>query len=183
MTMHNGMRPQDVAVLLRIVLFKDQRWMNKDLARLLYLSPAEITGSIERSILAGLIDSDRKTVFKQSLLEFLQYGIKYVFPAIRGGVERGVLTAHSHPAIQARFASEQFMVWPDATGKEKGFSISPLYPSAAEAAKNDPEMHFLLSLVDLLRVGKTRERSWAINQLEKAFHEPSHQPHAHQGRK
>ncbi len=71
MLTHNGMRPQDVVVLLRIILFGDQKWLNKDLARLLYLSPAEITGSLERSFAAGLIDASKKNVYKQSLLEFL----------------------------------------------------------------------------------------------------------------
>ncbi len=50
MKKHNGMRPQDVVILLKITtLVKDQNWRFSDLAAWLYISPAEVSESLERS--------------------------------------------------------------------------------------------------------------------------------------
>ena len=56
----NGMRPQDVAVLLKIVRMGKQPWLAKDLAAALHLSPAEVSNSLSRSALAGLLDSSKR---------------------------------------------------------------------------------------------------------------------------
>ena len=66
------MRPQDVAILLKIVLLGKNEWQYQDLARSLYISGAEVNTSLNRSKLAGLIDHNRKRVNKQALYEFLQ---------------------------------------------------------------------------------------------------------------
>ena len=73
MRQHNGMRPQDIVILLKIIAKGDNPWQNKDLAAELYISPSEISESLNRSAMAGLIDADqRKKVYRQSLMEFLE---------------------------------------------------------------------------------------------------------------
>jgi predicted transcriptional regulator len=57
MRKHNGMRPQDIVILLKIISKKDKPWQNKDLAKELIISPSEISESLGRSALAGLFDS------------------------------------------------------------------------------------------------------------------------------
>lgn len=39
MNKHNGMRPQDVVVLLKIATHRDQNWFGKDLATAFVISP------------------------------------------------------------------------------------------------------------------------------------------------
>ena len=157
MKIHKGMRPQDIAVLLKIIAFGKQDWMNKDLAASLHISPSEITESLSRSQFAGLINASRKKVFVLALEDFLVYGLRYVFPVQPGALVRGMPTAHASPLLQSHFSSDEKYVWPDAQSNERGMMIVPFYPGAAEAAKKDSIFYNLLALCDVFRVGKVRE--------------------------
>lgn len=169
MERNNGMRPQDVVVLLKILLLKDKNWMKKDLAQELFISPAEIGHSLNRSHLAGLIDPGEKKVLKKSFLEFLIHGFPYVFPVRPGGVTIGIPTAHSAPALSKYVVSEEKVVWPYQGGKTKGHSIAPLYKRAIEASLRDPQLYDLLSLCDVLRIGRLREKQKARELIEARF--------------
>ena len=157
MKIHKGMRPQDIAVLLKIIAFGKHDWMNKDLAASLHISPSEITESLSRSQFAGLINASRKKVFVLALEDFLVYGLRYVFPVQPGALVRGMPTAHASPLLKSHFSSDEKYVWPDAQSNERGMMIVPLYPGAAEAAKKDSIFYNLLALCDVFRVGKVRE--------------------------
>jgi len=160
-----GMRPQDIAVLLKIVALGERPWLAKDLARSLYLSPSEVSYSLNRSSLAGLLDPGKRNVVRTALLDLLRYGIPYVFPTRPSGLVRGVPTAHSAPPLASQFPGADNYVWPSAKGTMQGQAIAPLYPGAAEAALADPELYALLALTDALRVGRTRERQEAMKAL------------------
>ncbi len=167
MNEHKGMRPQDVAVLLKIVALGAEPWLARDLASALRLSPAEVSNSLKRSALAGLLDATRRKVAKRNLLDFLESGLPYVFPARPGGSVRGVPTAHSAAPLAAKFLSDEPYVWPSAKGSAKGQAIQPLYPGAVEASLADAALYQLLALTDALRVGRTRERGEAVKELAK----------------
>jgi hypothetical protein len=159
------LRPQDVVVLLKLTVLGDSVWLAKDVARSLHLSPAEVSNSLRRSADAGLLDATKRHVHRKALLELLCHGLPYVFPARPGGPVRGIPTAHSAAPLNALFLGDQAVVWPHAKGTVQGQAISPLYPSAPDAAMGDPELHELLALVDALRAGRTRERAEAAKQL------------------
>lgn len=163
----NGMRPQDVVILLKIIAKGDRKWQNKDLVHELYISGSEISKSLARSEFAGLIGHDRRNVFRQSLMEFIQYGLHYVFPAQPGGMSNGILTGHSHPVIAERFHPEFKYVWPDATSYDRGLSIQPLYSTVVKAVKEDAVLYKLLAMIDVIRVGRVREMKLAIDELKK----------------
>lgn len=167
MNEHKGMRPQDIAILLKIVALGDRPWTGAELAHALHLSPAEVSNSFKRSVLAGLIDGTKRRVARTALLEFLKHGLPYVFPTQPGGVVRGVPTAHSAPPLRTRFAGADAYVWPSAMGSDQGQAVAPLYPGAPVAAMADPALHELLALADALRVGRTRERTEATKELAK----------------
>lgn len=42
MKKHNGMRPQDIVVLLKIISMQNQEWRNIDIANALNLSPKDL---------------------------------------------------------------------------------------------------------------------------------------------
>lgn len=169
------MRPQDVVVLFKIISYGTQNWYSKNLANDLFLSTAEISNSLQRCAASGLLDNEKKRVNIQSLQEFLQYGLPYVFPQQPASIARGMVTAHSHPDISKQFVSEQLYVWPDPEGEDKGLAIEPLYPGTVKAAKKDSWLYLMLALTDILRLGKTRERQFAINLLkDKLINEPSY---------
>jgi predicted transcriptional regulator len=167
MKSHNGMRPQDVVILLKILTIDTPDWQYRDLAQSLSISISEISESLNRSHLAGLIDVSRKKVFRQSLTEFIQYGLHYVFPQAPGTMVTGIATAHSHPFYKKKIISEINFVWPDEDGDIRGLAIQPLYKSVTKAVKKDEALYKLLASVDIIRVGKTRETKLAIEELKK----------------
>ncbi len=168
------MRPQDIVILLKMISLNKSDVQLKDIAHALHISSSEVTESLNRSYLAGLIDYNKKKVNRQSLFEFLQYGLHYVFPVHAGGLTNGVATAHSHPYLRKYFESDTLYVWPDIHGKERGLSIEPLYSKQTLAVKKDGELYKLLALVDVIRVGRRREITVAVKELSKILlHEPS----------
>jgi len=167
MRKHNGMRPQDVAILLKIVSLGGKSWQLIGLANSLKISISEISESLNRSRLAGLIDYNKKKINRQNLLEFLEHGVKYVFPQQPGSMVRGIPTAHSHFDMKKFFISEMIYVWPDNKGEAMGLMIEPFYKKQVEAVKEDQEYYRLLALVDVIRVGKVREIKYAVNELKK----------------
>src|SRR3954468_6239430 len=113
MKKHNGMRPQDILILLKMVSLENEEFYLKDLSLQLFISPSEVTESVNRSMLAGLIASDKKTVMRKALLEFLIHGLPYVFPQKPGALAPGMPTAHSAPPLNKEFKSDERYIWPD----------------------------------------------------------------------
>ena len=163
------MRPQDVPILLKIIAKGTASWQNKDLAAELYISASEISESLHRSLLARLVNAEKKRVHRLTLLEFIEFGLPYVFPANPGPIVNGLPTAHSHPFMRQFFSGETLYVWPYLNGNERGSSIEPLYKEAAKAALQDEKFYKLLALVDSVRVGRTRELKVAMQELKKIF--------------
>lgn len=161
MRSHNGMRPQDVVLLLKILLLEETAWQNKDLASTLSLSPTEISFGLKRCHYARLLDSTGRRVARRTLTEFLLYGLPVVFPTQPGAQARGLPTAHSAAPLCHQIVAEQVYVWPDAAGEEWGAAIAPLYPKVPAAARADAQLYELLALTDALRVGRPRERQLA----------------------
>ncbi len=161
------MRPQDIVVLLKIIALGNHLWQNKDLAWSLHISASEISESLNRNYISGLIDSQKKKASRQSLMEFLEHGLHYVFPAIPGSITNGIATAHSHPFMQDYFKSDEYYVWPDFEGKARGSAIEPLYKGVIKSVSGDDLLYKLLALVDVIRVGRAREVQVAIKELKK----------------
>jgi hypothetical protein len=159
------MKPQDVVILLKIIAGNNDDWKQRVLADSLIMSQSEISQSVVRMQYAGLLFENGKKVMRNSLLEFLQYGISYVFPQKPGAMVRGIPTAHSFSPLNKIIMSDENYVWPSVKGKMRGQSILPLYPSVPDAVSNDNQLHELLSLVDALRIGKARERKLAVEEL------------------
>jgi len=160
------MRPQDIVILINIVTRQDDSWQYRDIAHDLLLSMSEVSESLMRSHMAGLVDETKKKVNRKSLFEFLEHGIHYVFPQAPGTMVTGTQTAHSHPYFKKLFKAELEYVWPDSEGKLMGLSITPLYKGAPIAAKNDQQLHVLLAAIDILRVGRVREVHVALKLLK-----------------
>jgi len=160
------MRPQDIVVLLKLMLAQGASWTQTSLSRDLLLSQSEISESIKRSSYARLVIDKGRTVQRQALLEFIKYGLPYTFPQQPGMVQRGFPTAHSAPPLSVEILSDEKYVWPSAKGTARGHSILPLYPSVTQFIQSDPQMYELLALVDAVRVGRARERNLAMDILK-----------------
>ena len=86
MKKHSGMRPHDIVILLKIASKGSHKWFMKDLAYELEISASEISESINRSVISGLISGDKKTLKKMALLDFLRSGLRYVYPQQPGAL-------------------------------------------------------------------------------------------------
>lgn len=161
------MRPQDVVILVKIIALQKTSWQLRDLSALLKISVSEVSESLNRSFIAGLIDESRKKVYRQSLMEFIQYGLHYVFPQFPGSMVTGTPTAHSHPFYQRRFKTEMNYVWQDEDGSIRGLAIEPLYKNVIFAIREDELLYKLLASIDIVRVGRIREMKVAIEELSK----------------
>lgn len=167
MKRHSGMRPHDIPVLLAIASLQGGDWLMKDLAEVLGISRSEVTESLNRSAQAGLLSADKKKLMRSALLEFLQFGLPYVFPQKPGALVRGIPTAHSAPPLNKQIVSEDNYVWPHSKGSMRGQAIQPLYENVVGLVQKNEPLYELLALSDALRVGKVRERELAIEALKK----------------
>jgi hypothetical protein len=163
----NNMKPQDVVILLKIIAGNSEHWQQQPLADALKMSQSEVSQSVARSKYTGLLEGSGKKVMRLAFMDFLQYGLAYVFPQKPGPIVRGVPTAHSAPPLNNIIQSNELFVWPSAKGKARGQSIVPLYPSVVEAVEHDETLYQLLALADALRVGRARERELSIDELKR----------------
>lgn len=150
---HKGMRPQDIVILLKVISLGDEDWYLKDVAAQLNISNSEVSESVNRSVIGGLIEDDKRTVQREDLLEFLVYGVKHVFPALEGRLVRGMPTAFSASVLSNEFVVEDPYIWPAKGFSTKGISIDPLYHTVPGACKEDGQLYELLALTDALRMG------------------------------
>lgn len=167
MKKHNGMRPHDIVILLKIAAKKRQLWMMKDIAKELGISASEVSESLNRSAFAGLISKDKSHLMKLSILDFLVYGLRYVYPQKPGAKLRGLPTAHSAPPLNEAIISTEPYVWPYGKGTIRGESIEPLHPKVPEACLKDPLFYEYMALCDALRVGRAREKEIAVIEFKK----------------
>lgn len=178
-----ALHPQDVVLLLKLVANRDasKRWTYAELGRMLFMSASQVFRSVDRAELARLLvapvihassnsgeHSPGGMLWpnKNNLKEFLIHGVKYAFPAERGGPTRGVPTAEAAPPLVQHFPEFPLPpVWPSAEGSFRGIAFSPLYKNVPQAAAQDSKLYELLALVDAIREGRAREREIAIREL------------------
>ena len=158
MASHNGMRPHDIIILLKLIVLNSQEWQYRDLSSSLLISISEISQSLKRSSIAGLYDHEQKKVKKTALMEFIQFGLSYVFPSVPGSIVNGIETAHSHPFFRVLIISDQTFVWPHSAGSARGQAIDPLHAKVPEAALKDSTLYKLLAGIDMIRVGHHKYR-------------------------
>jgi DNA-binding Lrp family transcriptional regulator len=166
------MKGQDIIVVLKLFTSGSAK-SYVELGQSLGMSASEAHAAVRRLIEARLLDPDQKRVNRQSLLRFLIHGVPFVFPAAIKETTRGMPTAWAAPVMQNRVLSNELPpVWPDPEGVVRGQSVKPLYPSVVFAASQDGKLYDVLALVDVLRLGRARERKIAEDALEIMLKEP-----------
>lgn len=158
-------------MVLKILTGGLRRAPYSQLALELVMSPSEVHGSVKRARASGLLHGpdfeNRPNI--GALEEFLIHGLKYVFPAERGEMTRGVATSYGAAPLRALITpnDDPIPVWPYAEGKQRGVSLVPLYKTAPKAALRDESFYELLVLADALRDGRVRERKIAETELRR----------------
>jgi hypothetical protein len=165
-----ALKPQDLAVALKLVTLKGARVPYAALAKQLRLSPFEVHAAVQR-LMAARLAVERDAVIRPNmaaLRAFLINGAPYAYPAVRGEPTIGFPTAHAVPPLSDRLqaAGDSPPVWPHPEGTTRGEALLPLYEKLPIAAREDRELYELLALFDSLRIGQAREREMARTLLE-----------------
>jgi hypothetical protein len=135
------------------------------------ISKSQISLSLNRSFDVGLAKQDRNLKLPKTnvnaLIEFIAYGLRYVFPAKSGEVTRGIATSIAAPVLLGQIMTSGNLppVWPDALGSVKGVAIQPLHKNIRQAVSNDIVLYGMLALTDAIRIGSSRERNLALRKL------------------
>jgi hypothetical protein len=165
-----------VVVLAKLVSQSGQRPPIAQLAGELSMSSSQIHLSLKRLELARLISSEDRRPLLRAVEEFFIHGVKYAFPAQRGGITRGMPTAHAAPPLNQQIAggADPPPVWPSPEGHVRGSSFEPLHKMVPATAAKDPALYELLALIDALRDGRARERQLAENALADLLRQSLH---------
>jgi hypothetical protein len=162
-----SLKPQDLCILLKIVALGRVPWSYSQLAFELAMSASEAHAGVKRAVGASLMRIEEGWGYPDpcALEEFLVHGVKYVFAPGRGGLVRGIPTAHAAPPLSrlVEHNGEAPPVWPDEAGEVRGYEFAPLYKSVPQAARRDRRLYELLALVDAIRGGG--ERELAVSEL------------------
>jgi hypothetical protein len=173
------LRSADVLICCKLFSFacSKQSWSYPRLAAEVGLSSAGVYGSVRRCREAGLLggegggsNGDIKVV-KAKLVELLTKGVPAMFFAKRGEIALGLSTALG--AAPCDQLAEKLgwkpdplpLVWPHPKGTTRGETLYPLHGKVPEAAMKDVLVYELLALVDVIRVGGSKERKLATEAI------------------
>jgi hypothetical protein len=164
-----SLKPQDILIVLKLVVIGEHQWSYSSLAYELVMSPSEVHAGVKRATECHLMDPCGRRPLLRAVEEFLICGVKYVFPPRLGGPTRGIPTAYAAPPLVHKIVqpNEPPPVWAYTDGHVRGFEFEPLYKSAPRAALNDQRLYELLALLDAIRGGRARERGLAEEELRR----------------
>jgi len=169
------MQPQDLLIVLLLMIEKNPL-MQKDIAYRLGLSPAAVSYAMTRLEEINLISDNRQMVMRRKVLDFIRYAIDIVYPAKLGPQVRGIPTARSFHLFDEKINFEESInhqmnsinsyVWQEGNGTAIGSAIKPIYPSIPKIVSSEAELYKTLNLIDIMRVGNSREQKLAMEALE-----------------
>ena len=89
------LKPQDIVIMLKLVVRNDSEWSYTALAYELSMSASGVHAGVKPTVAARLMDTHRKVPVKSNLLEFLIHGVIYAYPPDRGSITRGMATGYA----------------------------------------------------------------------------------------
>ncbi len=157
-------------VVLGIRLLSDSGTL-ASIAEELAVVPSQVHAGLRRLALAGLLKPESRATNPRAFGEFVLFGVRYAFPAIRGPLAFGVPTAYSAQPLAALIDPTDVLVWaaPSAPQAVQGFSVRPLFERAPRLVESSPATYRVLTLIDALRIGDPRARNVARSELEAAL--------------
>ena len=157
---------QDILILATLM---GRQCANLSYARLsdkAKLSASEAFASVRRLRDSAILD-DARRINRRNAREFLLHALRYICP-VRYGARNtcGLPAAYAAPIASAEFAvAGDIPVWPCDGGNAIGRSLEPIYPTAPAAAASDRAIYDNLAIIDMLRGGRLRERSFAVKKI------------------
>ena len=167
MTKQKTLKPGDIVVALQLALTPETPLAN--LAESTKRSIGEVHNAIARLRTSGLLDPEFRRIEREPMIQFIRWGVPYAFPPTTGGTTVGIATAVILNGPEAGEPAHSEFVWPASMGTSRGESLVPLHPRVPELAETNPRLRALLAVVDLIRIGGTRERTAAVAELERVL--------------
>lgn len=146
-------------------------WSVRSLEDSTGISKTQVSGALRRCVSVGLARADRHSgrlhPNTRALHAFIVHGLKFVFPAARGPLVRGIPTTYAAPVLVGKLlsAGAHIDVWEDAHGSELGQRVEPLHHAVPHAVRRDSALYAMLALVDAIRLGRERESALAADLL------------------
>jgi hypothetical protein len=110
------LKPQDLAVALKLVTLQGARVSYAALAKQLRLSPFEVHAAVQRLMVARLaVERDGAVRPNMAAIRtFIVNGAPYAYPPVRGEATIGFPTAHAAAPLKGRVqaSKESTPVWP-----------------------------------------------------------------------
>lgn len=148
------MRAIDLVCVLRILVWPGGKWTYRELAAQLDIGLSQAHDAMQRAKLSRLYDSNRQLVRKKNLMEFLEHGVKYAFPAYVESEAVGIRTAANASPVRDLLtaANEMPCVWESSLGNTPGVAVAPLHGVVPAATRQDMVFYELMTLIDILRL-------------------------------
>lgn len=164
------LKPLDLTVLSFLVAQDvGERWTQQSVASGLGIAQSSVHRALRQLDRSGLLVGDVPQ--HRALRELLVHAVRVVYPAELGPPVRGVPTAWSAGVVDGVRAGEPAFVWPLDAASGFGTSVEPLHPCVPESAARNPSFHEWMALVDVLRVGRVRDRERAVARLDELLRE------------
>lgn len=151
----------------------EEAWSVRGLEESTGISKSQVSAALRRCVAVGLAHPDRRSgrlrCNTRALHRLVVNGLRYVFPAVRGALVRGIPTTHAAPVLAGRLlsAGEHVDVWEDGHGEVLGQRVEPLHPAVPHAVRRDAALYAMLALADAIRLGRERESALAGELLGK----------------
>jgi hypothetical protein len=167
------LKPQDLAIALKLVALKGQWLPYAALGDAMRMSRFEAHAAVQRltaARLVALVDGQPRPIMA-ALRGFVISGAPYAYPAVRGEMTIGFPTGYAVAPLKGLIvaSNEAPLVWPHPEGIARGPGLLPLYENLPLAAREDASLYELLALFDALRAGQARERELARKLLEEGL--------------
>lgn len=171
-----SLKPQDIVVLARIILFENrgENWRYKDIGNLTGISEAEVCRSIFRLEICNLFNKKNRRANVEGFIEFIEHGIQYSFPALLGNISFGVKAAYDISTGETvKDIKCEELVWAtEQKSGKRGEKLIPLFHTLSQISRHDDEFIRILVLIDNLRyLKKNKEKH--LNELRKILIPPN----------
>ena len=176
------LKPQDFLVSLKIAVQQQRRekCSYQQLALSCGLSASDAHAAVKRACLSRLLNLQTPAwtgkdyvignyvANTAALIEFSCHGLRYVWPAKDGPSRLGVPTGLAVVAEELDMVrGGETHVWPSLDGTVQGVSLEPWHPALPLACLQDPDLHRLAAIIEVIRTGGARAADQARKALER----------------
>ena len=156
------LKPIDLTVLAFIRSeLRDAQWTQVQVASGLGVSQSSVHRALQQLDASGLLGRHDRA-FRGVLV----HAVRHIYPPVLGAPMQGVAAAAAHPTLATYLRGADPLVWPLAGGEAHATSLEPLHPCVPAAALRNGRFYELMSLIDVLRVGRLQERTVATWRLD-----------------